>query len=275
MFEAAFLAAVILGAWFISESVVATLISLASAYGLVLLFEIWMLGSEERAERKLTKQEWRERQERQELEERAQARNSTQPVLERFVAEIEERHSFEESIGDDLPLEVIAAQASMPPLPQRPERVEPEPEPEPEAFESPPAPARPPIPEPEQVRERPPVPTAESAPQRPPVPEPRDEPLLEPREEPRRETERRSFLAEFASGQHEPKPARTMGGWNVWQLERMMRSHGGQDEQREYERSLLLVYLREFADSDGQLPPEFDELVRESFGDLVRGPSGR
>ena len=35
----------------------------------------------------------------------------------------------------------------------------------------------------------------------------------------------------------------------------------------------MLVYLREFADADGQLPPQFDDLVRESFGDLVRGPA--
>jgi hypothetical protein len=45
------------------------------------------------------------------------------------------------------------------------------------------------------------------------------------------------------------------------------------DAERDYERSLLLVYLREFADFDGQLPPEFDELVNGSFGDLVRGPA--
>jgi hypothetical protein len=31
----------------------------------------------------------------------------------------------------------------------------------------------------------------------------------------------------------------------------------------------LLVYLREFANPDGQLPADFDALVRESFGELL------
>ena len=60
----------------------------------------------------------------------------------------------------------------------------------------------------------------------------------------------------------------------MWQLERMLAASEKHDPERDYERSLLLVYLREFADSDGQLPPEFDELANESFGDLVRGPAG-
>ena len=35
------------------------------------------------------------------------------------------------------------------------------------------------------------------------------------------------------------------------------------------ELGFLIVYLREFADSSGELPPGFDSLVRESFGDLL------
>ena len=35
------------------------------------------------------------------------------------------------------------------------------------------------------------------------------------------------------------------------------------------ERQFLLMYLREFADSDGMLPIDFDNLVRDSFGELV------
>jgi hypothetical protein len=29
------------------------------------------------------------------------------------------------------------------------------------------------------------------------------------------------------------------------------------------------MYLRDFASPEGRLPSDFDELVRESFGDLV------
>jgi hypothetical protein len=80
-------------------------------------------------------------------------------------------------------------------------------------------------------------------------------------------------LAEIAAGPDARKAARSIGGWNVWQLERLLAAQPKSDQERDYERSLLLIYLREFADADGQLPPEFDDLVRESFGDLVRGPA--
>jgi hypothetical protein len=33
----------------------------------------------------------------------------------------------------------------------------------------------------------------------------------------------------------------------------------------------VVLSLREFADSAGQLPPDFDPLVRESSGDLLSG----
>jgi len=83
----------------------------------------------------------------------------------------------------------------------------------------------------------------------------------------------RSHLAEIAAGPDARKAARSIGGWNVWQLERLLASQPKPDQERDYERSLMLVYLREFADPDGQLPPQFDDLVRDSFGDLVRGPA--
>ena len=43
----------------------------------------------------------------------------------------------------------------------------------------------------------------------------------------------------------------------------------GSDPQRDEERNYLLMYLREFATSNGALPVDFDPLVRESFGDLL------
>jgi hypothetical protein len=57
--------------------------------------------------------------------------------------------------------------------------------------------------------------------------------------------------------------------WNLWDLERLTREHLGGDVVQDEERQFLLMYLREFADSDGQLPLDFDGLVRDSFGELV------
>jgi hypothetical protein len=109
---------------------------------------------------------------------------------------------------------------------------------------------------------------AQAEEEKPPEPEPEPEP------EPQPEPEHRSLLTEFAASPGEVRHTHAAGGWNVWQLERMLEANTRPDAERDYERSLLLVYLREFADFDGQLPPEFDELVNESFGDLVRGPAG-
>ena len=57
--------------------------------------------------------------------------------------------------------------------------------------------------------------------------------------------------------------------WNLWDLERQARATAEPDTARDEERSFLLMYLREFAATDGALPVEFDPLVRESFADLV------
>jgi hypothetical protein len=54
--------------------------------------------------------------------------------------------------------------------------------------------------------------------------------------------------------------------WNVWSLERVARDHP-EAEELEY----LVSSLRQFADAAGQLPADFDPLVRESFGDLLVG----
>jgi hypothetical protein len=57
--------------------------------------------------------------------------------------------------------------------------------------------------------------------------------------------------------------------WNLWDLERLTRESAGADAARDEERQFLLMYLREFADSAGLLPIDFDGLVRDSFGELV------
>ncbi len=58
--------------------------------------------------------------------------------------------------------------------------------------------------------------------------------------------------------------------WNVFELQDQARLVAGADVTRDEELSFLLLYLREFADLDGELPEEFDGFVRESFTDLMR-----
>jgi hypothetical protein len=58
--------------------------------------------------------------------------------------------------------------------------------------------------------------------------------------------------------------------WNLWELERVARDNATDDLARNEERAYLLMYLREFAGPDGTLPADFDGLVRDAFGDLLR-----
>ena len=69
----------------------------------------------------------------------------------------------------------------------------------------------------------------------------------------------------------EPEPLVTSPPreWNLWEVERAVRD--AQDEERREEWSALLIHLREFANPDGDLPAEFDGLVRESFGAVLAG----
>ena len=57
--------------------------------------------------------------------------------------------------------------------------------------------------------------------------------------------------------------------WNLWELERAVRGSPAADPERDDERNYLLLYLREFANSNGALPVDFDPLVRDSFGDVL------
>ena len=109
-----------------------------------------------------------------------------------------------------------------------------------------------PEPEPEPTREHE-RPRIVAVPALPPEPEP--EPEVEP-EEPDR-------VVAFLPANDSPRE------WNLWELERAARDHGGDDVARNEERSYLLMYLREFAGPDGTLPADFDALVRESFGDVL------
>lgn len=58
-------------------------------------------------------------------------------------------------------------------------------------------------------------------------------------------------------------------GWNLWELEQIARANGGHDPVLDEERALLLLTLRQFAASSGELPPEFDGLVRDAFGSAL------
>ena len=57
--------------------------------------------------------------------------------------------------------------------------------------------------------------------------------------------------------------------WNLWELERLAGQMNG-DAAAE-ERGLLLLHMREFADASGDLPLEFDPLVRDAFGTGLAG----
>jgi outer membrane biosynthesis protein TonB len=107
-----------------------------------------------------------------------------------------------------------------------------------------------PEPEPAPEPEREPVLAAA-----PPPPEPEPVPELKPEPEP----EPKPVVVPLAL--RDPTP-RT---WNLWELEELAASKDG-DPARVEERGLLLLHMRQFANAAGELPTEFDPLVREAFG---------
>jgi hypothetical protein len=110
-------------------------------------------------------------------------------------------------------------------------------------------PAPVPIPEPPLIAAAPPPPQPEPEPEREPEPEPEPEP---------------ETTVAYLPVNEEPRE------WNLWELERASRDHASDDVARNEERAYLLMYLREFAGPDGMLPADFDGLVRDAFGDLLR-----
>ena len=122
-----------------------------------------------------------------------------------------------------------AEQPEAEPPPVHVEVIEPEPEPEPE-----------------------PVPVLAAV---PPPAEPEPEPEPEPKPEPEREPAVVPLIL------RDPTPR----AWNLWRLEELTASKDG-DPARVEERALLLLHMRQFASPAGELPTEFDSLVREAFG---------
>jgi len=96
-------------------------------------------------------------------------------------------------------------------------------------------------------------PPVQAPPQHEPEPEP--EPASEPEREPVPEPE--------------PEPERSLAPreWNIWELQHLVRERP--DDGRHEEWAALLASLRDFARVDGTLPSGFDELVRDSFGELL------
>jgi hypothetical protein len=125
---------------------------------------------------------------------------------------------------------------------------EPEPQPEPVVEAGPEL-----EPEPELEREPKPEPEPEPEPVLVSVPAPEPSSPPDPPDEPEPETVIPLAL-------HDPSPR----AWNLWELERLAEELNG--DSRAEERSLLLMHMREFADPSGDLPLEFDPLVRDAFG---------
>jgi hypothetical protein len=282
LLEVAFLIGVWLIAWLVFDAPLAVIIGVIfGAYALVFLYESWLdiLSRREQAE---TRRSWRKATGLYggftEPDERSPSRPSSsdtklgkpeppaRSIPERLAAKL---HGGES--GEEASRTAKETQASVAPA-------KPVPSGEPASFEPPrermeAREAREPVP---QRREEPaPITATRSAPQ-PTVTAPSSPGGgLAPREKREAEPQQpRSRLAEIAAGPDARKATRPVGGWNVWQLERLLASQPKSDQERDYERSAMLVYLREFADADGQLPPQFDDLVRESFGDLMRSPAG-
>ena len=143
----------------------------------------------------------------------------------------------EQPVAEESPSEELAA-------PDRAEVVDVEPAPEPELA----------------VSERSARAILASGP--PPVQAPpplRPEPEGEPAPDPEPELERGRSLA--------PRE------WNIWELQQLVRER--RDDDRHEEWAALIASLRDFARVDGTLPGEFDQLVRDSFGELLAEDDAR
>jgi hypothetical protein len=119
-----------------------------------------------------------------------------------------------------------------------------------------------------------------------PSPEPEVEPAPEPEPEP--EPEAKPVLTVAPPPPPEPPPATepeappepevvvplvrrdsTPREWNVWDLERIANEQEGPNPVRDEGRALLLMSLRQFANASGDLPVDFDPLIREAFGTVL------
>jgi hypothetical protein len=276
--EAFFLIAVALVAGLLDLSVTEVILVMAVAYGLTVAFELAAWRWRRRARPAVAKTAPAETA-------AAEAVPVVEPSGAAVVVRAGDRPPRPEE--DETWLDQIVAPEPEPAA-ELVEEPEPEPEPEPETE---------PEPEPEPEPES--LPTAEPQPAEPqptvaeeePEPEPEPEPEEEAKPEPEEEAEPKPIAAPVLVAvavpdpepepepEREPEPAAAAVAtlplpaepreWNLWELERLTRERAGEDDVRDVEWGYLIVYLRDFARPDGTLPAEFDDLVRESFGDLV------
>lgn len=130
---------------------------------------------------------------------------------------------------------------------------------EPEPVPEPPEPPPDPHPEPAPPPSEPPEPIAE----RQPEPVLVALPPLEPEPEAGQEPEPEVFPLVLRD--------QTPHAWNLWELERIATETVHKDPGHSEERALLLLHMRQFATAAGDLPLEFDPLVREAFGADLAG----
>ena len=63
-------------------------------------------------------------------------------------------------------------------------------------------------------------------------------------------------------------------GWDIWRLSELVEDAPDQDPIRQEERRQILYHLRDHAALNGLIPPEFEGLVYEAFGDLIKDEPG-
>jgi hypothetical protein len=114
----------------------------------------------------------------------------------------------------------------------------------------------------------PPIPVVAAAPHPQPSLDAADRAAVPPPPADERPVEERAGPVEVPAVADEPGGSEARE-WNLWDLERLVQERVGEDPVRDEERSVLLLYLREYAGPDGVLPADFDPLVRDSFAELV------
>jgi hypothetical protein len=75
--------------------------------------------------------------------------------------------------------------------------------------------------------------------------------------------------AEVAAAPPEPLVRSDGGGWNLDDLERRVASDTTASDQQREEWRTYIFFLRDHAQTNGDLPPSFDSLVEDVFGDLI------
>ena len=65
------------------------------------------------------------------------------------------------------------------------------------------------------------------------------------------------------------EPATVSRRWNINELEALVNANAGSDPGQVDELQTYLFFLRDHASIDGDLPPQFDSLISDVFGELI------